>query len=81
MCKMLLVLIPICVLIPFMIALLFIIVPDFWIDSLKDNNLLKRLMNNDYFKIIYVIGAVVIITMIILCLIHLGGFLLEIPLS
>ena len=81
MCKMLLVLIPICVLIPFMIALLFIIVPDFWIDSLKDNNLLKRLMNNDYFKIIYVIGAVVIITMIILCLIHLGGFLLGIPWS
>lgn len=39
------------------IMLLFFIVPDLWIASLSDKNLLKRMMNNDFFIGIYVMIA------------------------
>jgi len=76
--KVLLVLIPTALIMCSLMGLLFIIIPDCWIESLNDKNILKRLMNNPYFQIIYSVTALVVITFVILSCSYFGCSLLRI---
>lgn len=71
-----LILIPVTIVAVLTIVFLFIVVPDFWIESLDDRNLLKILMNNEYFQIIYIMISLVVTVRIMIDCICFGYFLL-----
>mgnify|MGYP003317404640 CR=1 FL=1 len=76
--KVLLVLIPVALIIGLVIALLFFIIPDYWVESLNDKNIFKRLMNNPYFQIIYIVTSLTVGVFIILGCVYFGCLLLGI---
>lgn len=63
----------------FTIIFLFIEIPDFYIDTLKDKNTLKRLMKNDSFKIIYIGFALMISLLVVVSTGYLGCYFCGIP--
>ena len=61
----------------FILILLFIVIPDFWIDSFKDNNILKRLMKDKSFLMVYILICTLICNGVIVVLTNLAYFYLN----